>query len=95
MRPLYTGGAYRWLALKGCSWVRRELIDQRLENVTPKQSLIDQAVAALKICEQENSLLFWDTTVLKSPVHKRTRSDGSPIGVSGKARLVEKSDELN
>ena len=61
MRPLYMGGAYRWLALKGCSWVRRELIDQRLENVTLKQSLIDQAVAALKICEQENSLLFWDT----------------------------------
>ncbi|WP_314030312.1 hypothetical protein [Corynebacterium argentoratense] len=41
--------------------MRRELIDQRLENVTPKQSLIDQAVAALKIYEQENSLLFWDT----------------------------------
>lgn len=90
------GGAYRWLALKGCSWVRRELIDQRLENVTPKKSLIDQAVAALAIYEQENSLLFWGTyTVLKSPVHKRTRSDGSPIEVSGKARLVEKSDELN
>lgn len=78
------GGAYRWLALKGCSWVRRELIDQRLENVTSKQSLIDQAVSALAIYEQENSLLFRDTfTVLKSPVHKRTRSDGSPIGVSG------------
>ena len=96
MRPLYTGGTYRWLALKGCSWVRRELIDQRLENVTPKQSLIDQAVSALAFYEQENSLLFRDTfTVLKSPVHKRTRSDGSPIEVSGKARLVEKSDELN
>lgn len=76
--------------------MRRELIDQRLENVTPKQSLIDQAVAALKICEQENSLLFGDTfTVLKSPVHKRPRLDGSPIEVLGKARLVEKSDELN
>ena len=39
MRSLYTGGAYRWLALKGCSWVRRELIDQRLENVTLRASL--------------------------------------------------------
>ena len=59
------------------------------------QPLTDQTVGALAIYEQENSLLFWDTTVLKSPVHKRTRSDGSPIEVSGKARLVEKSDELN
>ena len=49
------------MALKGCSWVRRELIDQRFENVTPKQSLIGQSVAALAIYEQENSLLFWDT----------------------------------
>ena len=41
--------------------MRRELIDQRLENVTSEQSLIDQSVAALAIYEQENSLLFWDT----------------------------------
>lgn len=61
MRPLYTGGTYRWLALKGCSWVRRELIDQRLEDVTPKQSLIDQAVAALKICEQEKPTILGHT----------------------------------
>lgn len=49
MRPLYTGGAYRWLALKGCSWVRRELIDQRLEDATPKQSLHRPGRSGVKI----------------------------------------------